>query len=670
MISFEKIKEFFRSFNELKISWQIYSLMIFYILIMIATFVVNWQIGVLQFILLLAMILVFFININSFAKDLNHQSTKLSTTIDDVQHDSLFRSPIAAIIYDENLKIRWVNPAMQRIFGKQDILGESMIEVDNQFASFLDIPSDKKWHAVKLKDKHYKLMHQKENNSFYLIDVSKEYEIIENRKYDRVVFGYLLLEEYDEIVQSMDDQQSTTFDAEIVNELNNWALSYNIFFKRLSDDKFMLIFNQAVLETLEKDNFRYFDQLRERSFLNNVPITVSIGIASSLENTYHIDDLAKQAQLNLDLALGRGGDQIVVKVDEERARFYGGKTNPSEKRTNVRSKLVYQALSNLIEQSDQVFISGHKTPDLDSMASAIGILNIVRQFKKVGKIIINPNELNQDIQSLLAYSPNRLELNKYMIDIKQAQSQITDRSLIVMVDHHRPSLSEAETILENHRIVIIDHHRRGEDIPKQTELTYIEPYASSTAELVTEFFINNRLSNTNLNKFEATALLAGIIVDTNNFSQRVGSKTFDVASYLKARGANTNQINRILKEDFDDIIARNDLFAKTEYLGNGFAVSRGTNEEIIDNVTAAQTADMILDVNKVEASFVIYRRSENVVGISARSLGEVNVQTIMEQLDGGGHLSNAATQLEDKTVEEVYDLLKSVLFLKEEEESK
>lgn len=667
MINFEKIKEFFRSFNELNISWQIYSLLLFYVLMMIATFFISWPIALLQLFLLAAFCFIFLNNINHLIRIFNTLSPKLSTTIEEVQHDSLFRSPIAAIIYDDSLRIRWVNPAMQRIFGNTDILGESIVEVDSQFSKFLDIPSDRKWHEAKLKKKQYKVMHQKENKSFYLIDVTKEYKIIENRKYDRLVFGYLLLEEYDEIVQSMDDQQSTSFDADIVSELTNWAVSNDIFLKRLSDEKFILIFNQAVLEKLENDGFNYFDHFKEQPFLTNVPITISIGIASSQKNTYHIDDLAKQAQLNLDLALGRGGDQIVVKVDDQRARFYGGKTNPSEKRTNVRSKLVYQALANLIEQADQVFISGHKIPDLDSIGSAIGMLSIVRQFKRVGKIIINPEQLNQDIKQLLLYATNDLNLNKSLIDIQQAKNQLTEKTLIIMVDHHRPSLSEAEALLEDNRIVIIDHHRRGEDFPKQTELVYIEPYASSTAEIVTEFFINNR-TNKNLNKFEATALMAGIVVDTNNFSSRVGSKTFDVASYLKMCGADSNQINRILKEDFHYIVSRNALFAKTEYLGNGFAVSRGTNEEIIDNVTAAQTADMMLDVANVEASFVIYRRSANSIGISARSLGKVNVQTIMEELGGGGHLSNAATQIEDASIDDVYKLLKSVLIINEEEE--
>lgn len=660
------MKEFFRNFNELKISWQIYGLLLIYVIIMIVALISDWRLGFFLFILLILIVFTIALNFNEVTKDISTLTNKLSENISTVQQDALFRSPIAALIYDSNLRIRWVNPAMQNLFGKKDILGELMLEVDDHFKDVIAVPSDRKWHALQFRDRHLKVMHQKELNSFYFIDVTKEYEIIENRKYDRLVFGYLLLEEYDEVVQSMDDQQSTTFDAEILRYLTNWTNSRNIYLKRLSEEKFLLIMNQNTLEELEIDKFKYIDQLREKTFVNNVPLTVSIGIAYSLKSTYKVDELAKQAQLNLDLALGRGGDQIVIKADDQRARFYGGNTNPSEKRTNVKSKLVYQALLNLIQASDQVLIAGHKTPDMDSMGSAIGLHRLVTQLKKPAKIIINPKELNQDIKQLLQLNYFSSEFKNNFIDINAAKKLVNSNSLIVMVDHHRPRLSEAEEILYNHKIVIIDHHRRGEDMPAQTELTYIEPYASSTSELITEFYINLRNTNQTMNRYEATALLAGIIVDTNNFSSRAGSKTFDVASYLKARGADTTQIHRFMKEDFGDIVARNNLFAKAEYLGEGYSVSRGTNEEVIDNVTAAQTADMMLDVENVEASFVIYRRSEDTIGISARSLGEVNVQTVMERLGGGGHLTNAATQIKEKTIDEAFEMLKTALLIQKE----
>ena len=291
----------------------------------------------------------------------------------------------------------------------------------------------------------------------------------------------------------------------------------------------------------------------------------------------------------------------------------------------------------------------------------------MKKYGKECRIIVNENEFNHDIVQLLETPEIKNEKHLMFVSLTEAEAMITDNTLIVMVDHHKPSLSEAESLIPNHDVVIIDHHRRSEEFPKQSVLTYIEPYASSTSELVTEFFMYMRSTMEALNKFEATAMLAGIIVDTNNFALRTGSRTFDAASYLKSRGADTAQIQRILKEDLDTVKRRNRLIEKLEYLTEGYAVAYGDDEEIYDNVTAAQAADQMLSLEGVEASFVIYRRSKDTIGISARSLGSINVQVIMEKLGGGGHLSNAASQLKDITVDDAFDLLKNKLDLTKEE---
>lgn len=355
--------------------------------------------------------------------------------------------------------------------------------------------------------------------------------------------------------------------------------------------------------------------------------------------------------------MGRGGDQIVVRSKNDRARFYGGKTNPTERRSNIRSRLVFQAFRTIAEQADTILIAGHKVPDMDSIGSALGIYKVLRQFKKNARIIINENELNHDIQQLLAMDQANIYWEKVFVSLDEVKNTLTENSLIVMVDHHRPSLSEAETLIANHDVAIIDHHRRGEEFPEQSVLTYIEPYASSTSELVTEFFMNLRNTTEALNRLEATALLAGIIVDTNNFASRTGSRTFDAASYLKSRGADTTHIQRFLKEDKDSLINRIRLIELTEITEDGHAIVAGPENQIIDNITASQTADALLNIADVEASYVIYRRNDETIGVSARSLGEVNVQTIMERLGGGGHLSNAATQIKDVSIKDVYKQL-------------
>lgn len=657
MFNKERIKEFFSLFHSLEISWQIYSLVITYLVILIAALILRWEVGVMLLILLILVVIFFMFNYENFIRNINTIANRLYQSSRDAEEDSMNRAPIGILLYDNNQRVKWVNPAMQHIFGNKELLGELLFNIDEDFKKLMTVDVDRQWQTVDFMNRYYKVLHQSDTQSIYLIDVTEEMEIREQRKFDQLVFGYLFLDDYDEIVESMDDQQATNFDSVIINDVNQWAASFGIYTKRIDQEKFILLLNNKVLDQLEKSKFKFFDELRERNLARNTPLSISIGMAYPEDSSYQISDLSEQAQINLDLALGRGGDQIVVRSINGRARFYGGKTNPTERRSNIRSRLVFQALRTSVEQADKILITGHKTPDMDSIGSALGIYKIIKQFKRNARIVIKKDSLNSDIRDLLSLDQAQIYWDKIFVEVDEVEDVLTDKSLIIMVDHHRPALSEAESLINKHDVVIIDHHRRGEEFPSRSVLTYIEPYASSTAELVTEFFMNLRNTTEALNRFEATALLAGIIVDTNNFASRTGSRTFDVASYLKSRGANTSQIQRFLKEDLTSIIQRNKLIEDTEMVADNIAVIRASDTDIIDNVIAAQTADMLLDVAGVEASFVIYRRSEDKIGISARSLGTINVQIIMEQLGGGGHLSNAATQLADCSIDDVYEQL-------------
>lgn len=661
MITKEKIQKFFEVFNSLEISWQLYSLAFAYLIITLIAIVLKWQIGMLLLLLLAAIVIFGLFNFNNFFKDFSMVANRLSNLAKIAEEDSLYKSPIAVIIYDTNQRINWINPALHQVFDAKDILGKSIMSLDEEFVEALKLDSSQEWVTIRLEKSFYKLMHQPNRRAIYLLDTTEENKIREDKQFDQVVFGYLFLDDYDELIHSMDDNQAAKFDSELLNDLNNWTNQHHIYLKRLDEEKFLLLFNKLILDELENEKFKTFEAIREKNHLKNIPISISLGIAYSQIERYQLNDLAEQAQLNLDLALGRGGDQIVVRSQDGKARFYGGKTNPTEKRTNIRSKLVFQALVNSIEQAEKVIISGHKYPDMDSIGSAIGLYRIVKHLGKECRIIVNEEEFNHDIVQLLEMPQIKNEKHLMFVNEQTALEIRTDNTLIVLVDHHKPSLSEAEALIDGHDTVIIDHHRRSEEFPKQTVLTYIEPYASSTSELVTEFFMYTGSNLEALNKFEATAMLAGIIVDTNNFSLRTGSRTFDAASYLKSRGADTAQINRMLKEDLETVKRRNHLIEKSVYLSEGYVVSCGEEEIVYDTITAAQSADEMLGLKDVEASFVIYKRSDEKVGISARSLGTINVQIIMEKLGGGGHLSNAAVQLKDKTIEEAYELLLSKL---------
>jgi c-di-AMP phosphodiesterase-like protein len=365
-----------------------------------------------------------------------------------------------------------------------------------------------------------------------------------------------------------------------------------------------------------------------------------------------LPELGALAQSSLDLALGRGGDQVAIKLPSGKVKFYGGKTNPVEKRTRVRARVISHALRDLIIASDKVIIMGHKNPDMDSIGSSIGIYKVAQMNQKEAYIVVNMQEIDSGVKRLMEEIKHQETLYSYFIDPELALEIATDKTLLVIVDTHKPSMVIEERLLNKiDHVVVIDHHRRGEEFIASPLLVYMEPYASSTAELVTEF-LEYQPKRSKIEMIEATALLAGIIVDTKSFTLRTGSRTFDAASYLRAHGADTILVQKFLKEDIDTYIKRSKLIESVSFYREGIAIAKGSEQELYDQVIIAQAADTLLAMDRVVGSFVIARREEGVIAISARSLGNINVQVIMESLKGGGHLTNAATQLTGLSIDE------------------
>lgn len=457
----------------------------------------------------------------------------------------------------------------------------------------------------------------------------------------------------------MDDTAKSQINSQVTSLLNNWSKERGIYLKRTSQERFLAVFNQDILTQLEKEKFEILDEVRELITDKNVPLTLSIGIGLGSEL---LPDLGKLTQSSLDLALGRGGDQVVIKDDESgKVRFYGGKTNPMEKRTRVRARVISHALKELVKGSDQVLIMGHKAPDMDSIGAAIGVLKIAQANDVEGFIVLDENDIDTGVQRLVDEIRESDELWSHFIDPDGALDIVTKDTLVVVVDTHKPSLMlEEKLVHKTEHVVLIDHHRRGEEFVEDPTLVYMEPYASSTAELVTEL-LEYQPSKLTLNMLESTALLAGIIVDTKSFTLRTGSRTFDAASYLRSRGADTVLVQKFLKEDLDIYVKRSRLIENTKVYRHNIAISVGNSRETYGPVVIAQAADTLLTMTGIEASFVISERKDGRIGISARSLGEVNVQVIMERMNGGGHLTNAATQLDDISVIDAYEWLKDII---------
>lgn len=627
----------------------------------------------------LAMVLLFILTvifavygIYVLAGNTNNYAANLSYRIKRGEQEAMIKMPLGIMLYDKDRQIQWINPYLQMYLHDKDIIGSSISSVDKELAKYIDdaIKSNSKQNKIiKWGDRKFEMVVQDDLGVVYLLDITRYANIEEKYKQERLAIGLIFIDNYDELSQAMGDQNLTNMSSYVQTTLSKYAGQFNSYLKRIDEDHFILLTHMHDLAKMEDNKFSILDKVRTESSRKNMPLTLSIGIAFGSES---LNEIADQAQSNLDLALGRGGDQVVVKQSGHEARFYGGKFNPMEKRTRVRARMVSQALVELFKGVDHVFVQGHRNPDLDAIGSAIGIVKIARIHGVKASVVLDVDHVNYDVGRLIAKMQAAGIDKDVFISPKDALEAATDESLLVLTDHSKYSITydpELYKRLKN-RLIIIDHHRRGEEFPENPMLVYIEPYASSTCELVTEMIEYQPQGGEGvLTDLEASAMLAGITVDSKEFSLRTGTRTFDAASYLRSIGADTQVVSELLKENIDNYLQRSHLVSTIDMIEPNMALLMGEDNKIYDPIITAQAADTALSLEHVDASFALTRRSKDVIGISARSMGNVNVQVIMEKLGGGGHLSNAATQIKGVTVEEAKDKLLAAIneYLKENE---
>ncbi|ARK21743.1 hypothetical protein CSV69_13670 [Sporosarcina sp. P26b] len=581
----------------------------------------------------------------------------LSYRMKKVGEEALLELPIGIILLNDKQLIEWVNPFINSIYPDKTWIGSQLYEMNESFRQV--IKEDSEQDVIVLNDRSYRVYFKPEEKLLYLFDVTERVKIQSLYYADRTTIGILLVDNYDELSQTMDDQTRSQMNSLVTSLVNQWADEYGVFVKRISSERFLAVFNEGTLEQLERTKFALLDTIRENTSKHSVPLTMSIGVGTG---TTSLTELGELAQSSLDLVLGRGGDQVAIKHHDGKLKFYGGKTNPVEKRTRVRARVISHALRDLIQDSDRVFVMGHKMPDMDAIGASIGVRKMARMNGVEGYVVVNFDQLDASVSRLMDEVQQDEELYDHMLMPEEALELMTERSLVVIVDTHKPSMVIEERVLEKaQKVVLIDHHRRGEEFINNTVLVYMEPYASSTAELVTEL-LEYQPKNEKLTMLESTAMLAGIVVDTKSFTLRTGARTFEAASYLRTHGADTILVQRLLKEDITTYIERSKLIETVEFAGNGdIAIAKGQEDVVHSSVLIAQTADILLTMQGISASFVVAKRDDGKIGISARSLGELNVQVIMEDMGGGGHLTNAACQLGVETIDEAIILLKNTL---------
>ena len=622
----------------------------------VVAFFINRIFGVALLLVLIVDVFWVVFGVYILAKNTNNYAANLSYRIKRGEQEAMIKMPLGILLYDESRHIQWVNPYLQLYLGDKDAIGKTITAVDRKLGKLVEEALEAQTSESKVAkwgDHQFEMVVQDSIGVIYLLDITRYADLADKYRAERLAIGQIFVDNYDELSERMHDQELARTSTYLQTTLNDYAKKFKAYLKRIDEDHFLLLAHLQDLEAMEEDKFSVLDKIRLETSRNNTPLTLSVGIAYGGES---LRKIANQAQANLDLALGRGGDQVVLRELGQVARFYGGKSNPMEKRTRVRARMVSQALGELFKDVDQVFVQGHQRPDMDSVGSGIGVVKIARLHGAKAHFLLDTAHCNYDVDRLVKKMQAADPQLDLFVSPDEANSVATDNSLLVMVDHSKYSITYDQRLYDRlrNRIVVIDHHRRGEEFPENPMLTYVEPYASSASELVTEMVEYQQPAEDNrvLTNLEATAMLAGITVDTKEFSLRTGTRTFDAASYLRSIGADSSVVSELLKEDISSFLVKSHLVASLQMLRPKMAVMQGPEDKVIDPILTAQAADMALDLEGVSASFAITRRSGDKVGISARSMGHINVQVIMEKLGGGGHLSNAATQIKDITVKE------------------
>ncbi len=638
------------------IRYPIYALIAITVVLLGLIAMYNWLLGLIGLIVAFLPFFYIFQLERKQRKEMEEYITTLSYRVKKVGEEALMEMPIGIMLINDDYYIEWTNPFLASCFEEDTLVGRSLYDVGESLIPL--IKQDVETEIITIHERKFRVIHRPEERLLYFFDVTEQTEIEKLYEDERTVIAIIFLDNYDELTQGMEDQTRSSLNSLVTSILNKWAQENGVFLKRITSERFIAVFNENIMQLLEKGKFSVLDDVRETTSKQNVPLTLSIGVGSGVSS---LPELGSLAQSSLDLALGRGGDQVAIKLTNGKVKFYGGKTNPVEKRTRVRARVISHALKELVTESDKVIIMGHKSPDMDAIGASIGIQKVAQMNERDAYIVLNPNDIDTGVQRLLEEIKKHESLFERFVTPEQALELATEDTLLVVVDTHKPSLVIEERLLSKiDHVVVIDHHRRGEDFIQSPLLVYMEPYASSTAELVTEL-LEYQPKRGKIDMLEATALLAGIIVDTKSFTLRTGARTFDAASYLRGQGADTVLVQKFLKEDVDSYLKRAKLIETVYFYKKGIAIAKGSNTQMIDQILIAQTADTLLTMDGIQASFVISKRSDQTVGISARSLGDVNVQIIMENLGGGGHLTNAATQLTDVTIEEAEERLQTAI---------
>ena len=499
--------------------------------------------------------------------------------------------------------------------------------------------------------------------AMYLYDETELKEYIQANEDNKLVVALAYLDNYEEALESVEDVRRSLLIALIDRKITKYFSNFDGLVKKLEKDKYFLIMRQSSLEALKEQRFHILDEVKTVNIGNEMAITLSIGIGLNAAN--YIQDY-EYSRIAIEMALGRGGDQVVIK-NGNNITYYGGKTQQMEKTTRVKARVKAQALKEFMSTKDRVVVMGHKITDVDALGAAIGIYRAGKTLGKTVNIVVN--DPTTSIRPLMMGYMNNSEYEPSMfITSDQARDLVDNNTVVVVVDTNKPSYTECQDLLYMTKtVVVLDHHRRGSEVIENAVLSYVEPYASSACEMVAEI-LQYFSDDLRIRSMEADCLYAGIMIDTNNFTTRAGVRTFEAAAFLRRSGADVTRVRKMLRDNLESYKARAEAVRTAHIYRNCFAIARCPSEGVDSpTVVGAQAANELLNIAGVKASFVLTQYN-NEVYISARAIDEVNVQVMMEKMGGGGHMNIAGAQVK-ASPDEVEKMLKDIIDKEYQEES-
>ena len=597
---------------------------------------------------------------NKRKSEISEQLQDLTLTVDSAAKSSLINSPFPLVILETNGNIVWKSSKFVTEFADIDMdnyIDDLIIDIKDEIEKsdnkkrksvIRQIQIGKKTYTVQGEFAKSKKYERKKSPEYmmilYFIDETEKVKLKQENEDKKICVGIIMIDNYEEVTQRVDAEQKTQLMAKVESTIYDWVNETNGILVKADRDTYVYVFEQKNLEKIKEEKFAILDSIKNLVRKDKIQLTLSIAISNEGDTER---DVYKSASAAMDVILGRGGDQAVIRQNGKYL-FFGGKVEEVEKRTKVKARIVAHALEELIKENDKIMIMGHTNPDIDAIGSALGIYRIAKTLEKEAKIVANVE--TPSIKDL--YESIKDQYQEVFISSETALAQVDSGTLIIVVDTHKKTYVESpELLTKTKKIVIIDHHRRSADFIDNSILTFQEVYASSAAELVTEI-IQYTQNEVELSEVEAEALYAGIMMDTKNFTFKTGVRTFEAAAYLRRCGVDIIKVKKWFQSDLESYNTISEIVRKAEIVRDSIGISIYDVQEKETSLICAKAADELLTIGNITASFVLGLMEDGKVCISGRSIGDVNVQMILEKLGGGGHITLAGAQLENVTIDE------------------